>query len=469
MLTKTTKKPAQQSTLVNQAHRPFFQRQALLTPATPSLTMHAPGLANGGFYFGHIPVLQPKLSIGQPNNQYEQEADRVADQVMRMPDSVASVTGRPQGMLQRTCASCANEYAGAARQERSVQEANLCPKCRVQAKPLIRQMPPLLQREMGTTPEEDEEDKTHLQTKLWLQTKLNRHEKPIQAGAAPGNTPAVTSGVASGINAMQGRGQTLSPATRGFMETRFGRDFSQVRVHTDTNAVKIARQINARAFTVGQDIAFASGQYQPHTPSGKRLLAHELTHTIQQTGTIQRQGGKSPKPKPKNVYEDCTTSQKAAIGTAFTNALGYVNTAVNALNTAYSSHPKISARVKSMLQQHFHTTKKKDIGKILSKFRDIQNAMSRGINFECETDCDAGTGGYVWKFLFWSVGDVHICFNLFNKISQLQREETVIHEIAHRHAGVGDKAYHWQAKYKSLSAKKAMDNADSYAVFARRL
>lgn len=95
--------------------------------------------------------------------------------------------------------------------------------------------------------------------------------------------------------------------------------------------------------------------------------------------------------------------------------------------------------------------------------------MSSGINFECETDCDKGVGGYVWKFLFWEVGDIHICFKLFNTISSLKQEEVIIHEVAHRHAGVDDEAYHWQPKYKTLSAKDAMDNADSYAVFARRL
>lgn len=79
-------------------------------------------------------------------------------------------------------------------------------------------------------------------------------------------------------------GQPLDPTTRAFVEPRFGHDFSQVRVHTDAKAVESARSINALAYTVGQDIVFGAGQYQPRTRTGQKLLAHELSHTIQQGG-----------------------------------------------------------------------------------------------------------------------------------------------------------------------------------------
>jgi hypothetical protein len=79
-------------------------------------------------------------------------------------------------------------------------------------------------------------------------------------------------------------GQPLDSATRSFMESRFGHDFSRVRVHTDVKAIESARAVQARAYTVGQNMVFGSGQYIPHTTDGKRLLAHELTHVVQQTG-----------------------------------------------------------------------------------------------------------------------------------------------------------------------------------------
>jgi len=91
---------------------------------------------------------------------------------------------------------------------------------------------------------------------------------------------------------MRGGGAPLDPTTRAFMEPRFGHDFSQVRVHTDARAATVARSLDALAFTVGDDIAFAPGQYRPGSDEGRALLAHELTHTLQQTGgaaRVQRQ------------------------------------------------------------------------------------------------------------------------------------------------------------------------------------
>jgi len=102
-------------------------------------------------------------------------------------------------------------------------------------------------------------------------------------------------------------GQPLDPAMRGFMEPSFGRDFSQVRVHTDPKAAESARAMDALAFTVGRDVVFASGQYAPDMESGRRLLAHELAHVVQQgagvpaavsgsKGQLQRKN--APKPDP---------------------------------------------------------------------------------------------------------------------------------------------------------------------------
>src|SRR5579875_1886798 len=83
---------------------------------------------------------------------------------------------------------------------------------------------------------------------------------------------------------LRSSGQPLDRETRAFMEPRFGHDFSKVRLHTDERAKESARSVHAHAYTVGNDIAFASGAYQPQTSSGQRLLAHELTHVVQQRG-----------------------------------------------------------------------------------------------------------------------------------------------------------------------------------------
>jgi hypothetical protein len=83
---------------------------------------------------------------------------------------------------------------------------------------------------------------------------------------------------------LRSTGQPLDPAARGFMESRFGHDFSQVRVHTNRAAAESATGLNALAYTVGQDMVFGAGQYSPDTPKGRRLLAHELTHVVQNDG-----------------------------------------------------------------------------------------------------------------------------------------------------------------------------------------
>jgi hypothetical protein len=81
-------------------------------------------------------------------------------------------------------------------------------------------------------------------------------------------------------------GQPLDATTRGFMEPRFGHDFAHVRVHADAKAAESARAVNALAYTAGHDVVFGAGQYKPNTSAGRQLVAHELSHTIQQRAAI---------------------------------------------------------------------------------------------------------------------------------------------------------------------------------------
>ncbi|MGA7937014.1 MAG: DUF4157 domain-containing protein, partial [Kovacikia sp.] len=102
-------------------------------------------------------------------------------------------------------------------------------------------------------------------------------------------------------------GLPLDAATRDFMEPRFARDFSQIRIHANPTAARSATEIDARAYTVGNNVVFAPGEFAPSTPRGRELLAHELVHTVQQAGTagtIQRRPAVSPNkkiPKPQIV------------------------------------------------------------------------------------------------------------------------------------------------------------------------
>ena len=123
---------------------------------------------------------------------------------------------------------------------------------------------------------------------------VQRKEDASGGGAAAAATPEVDHELHSGTR------ETLPPSTLSFMEERFGNDFSNVRVHSSERAAESAESINARAYTSGNDIVFNSGEYQPHTPSGQRLLAHELAHTLQQTGGVQRKQS----PAPASIVDD---------------------------------------------------------------------------------------------------------------------------------------------------------------------
>jgi len=183
----------------------------------------------------HSQTIQAKLTIDQPNDVYEQEADRVAEQVMHMPEQ----------KVQRQVEKEDDEL--------------------VQTKPLAETITSLVQRQTDNINESEKEDEELVQTK-----------------AEPGHTPAIPSRFSDNINAMRGGGQPMSASSREFFESRFGADFSAVRLHTNANAAQTASDIHARAFTVGKDIALDAGQYAPETSEGKKLLAHELTHVVQQ-------------------------------------------------------------------------------------------------------------------------------------------------------------------------------------------
>ncbi len=196
------------------------------------------------------PLLQTKtLTIGAANNRYEREAD----EVMRMSVPHDALT-LGDARISRKCESCLLGKAA-------------CPGCkedeeRIQRKPQISKNTGFLQRQ----PEEEEEDEDEL-----LQTK-----------AVSGGARAVSSDVCSRIEVLRGGGRPLPESTRAFFEPWFGHDFSQVRVHSSTLASTVANAVHAKAFTLGNNIIFGADQYSPVSLDGQRLLAHELTHVVQQ-------------------------------------------------------------------------------------------------------------------------------------------------------------------------------------------
>ena len=159
--------------------------------------------------------VQSKLKIGQPNDKYEQEADRIAEQVIKMPESQ---------IQKKTCSSC-NES----------DEENI------------------MTYSNGTASE-------------FADTKIENE-----------------------ISNSKGRGKGLPPDTLEFMESRFGTDFSNVKIHTDQQSTELNEKLNAQAFTLGNDIYFNSDKFSSNSKSGQQLLAHELVHIIQQINLSSKQ------------------------------------------------------------------------------------------------------------------------------------------------------------------------------------
>jgi hypothetical protein len=106
-------------------------------------------------------------------------------------------------------------------------------------------------------------------------------QRLVRKNGTSGAAPSVAQPIVPGI--LNSSGQPLDQVTRAFMESRFGQDFSAVRVHAGAAAEHSARAMNANAYTVGNDIVFGSGQFAPETAAGRRLIAHELTHVVQQS------------------------------------------------------------------------------------------------------------------------------------------------------------------------------------------
>ncbi len=170
--------------------------------------------------------LQTRLTVNQPGDVYEQEADRVAGQVMQR----MSKPGNRQS-IQR--------------------EAFPEPEDQLQMKSLADSITPLVQRKGGKV--------------------------------------AATSDLENSIQQARGSGQPLADDIRQPMEQSFGTDFSGVKIHTDNRSDQLNQSVQARAFTTGQDIFFRQGEYSPESHGGKELLAHELTHVVQQNGgAVQR-------------------------------------------------------------------------------------------------------------------------------------------------------------------------------------
>ena len=187
-------------------------------------------------------VVQAKLTVNAPGDIYEQEADRIADEVISAEKS--------QVQRQEEEEEEEEEEVQAQRQEKEEEE---------------------LQAQRQPAEEEEEEQ--------------------VQAQSAEGQPDTVSENIEARINNARGSGHPLSENVREPMEQAFEADFSDVRVHNDSEANLLNEQLSARAFTTARDIFFRQGEYSPGSDNGRRLIAHELTHVVQQgKGRVSKDG-----------------------------------------------------------------------------------------------------------------------------------------------------------------------------------
>lgn len=270
------------------------------------------------------PTIQKKMSVGSANDVYEIQADAMANKVMRMTDSSNQNFTQTGALIQKKCSHCEQEE-------------------KVQMKPLSEETTPLIQRHSSEN-----------------------------ASYAPSH-------VESQINNSKGGGSIMDSETKNFMETRFGTDFSEVKIHTGSQAVQMSRELNAQAFTVGNDVYFNEGKYSPHSDNGKHLLAHELTHTVQQGGGIGR------KIQKLGANPGCNKVQSNAIHQAIYNARGWTNTTLRTI-----ASDRNSAKISSALRRNFGNTYGviSNLDLIVGRIRSVNHSLGT-MPYTCDDGTDA--------------------------------------------------------------------------------
>ena len=249
---------------------------------------------------------QAKLSVGKADDAYEKEADSVADKVVqRMENGAfrASETFFPPATIQK-----------------KTEEENM----EIQQKPLSGSITPLVQlksvedgqirdkceeceKETAISEASEEDGISKIQKKCEA---CEQKEESIQKKSSK-NVSTSTSRIESTLKSTKGSGTPLPKNPKVQLEQSFGADFGRVRIHNNSTSVRLSRALGAQAFTNGNDIYFNSGKFNPSTKSGKHLLAHELTHVIQQNkgihNNIQRACENSPGTVPATGMGGCST------------------------------------------------------------------------------------------------------------------------------------------------------------------
>ena len=322
--------------------------------------------------FSQIPVssgkpftLQPKLTIGKPNNRYEQEADRVADQVLQKLTSDSAISGglsaESTSLVQRQCANCqslSEKHTEADKEESSLQLEELVSTAQtapyLQRKLTVenadsrnhsfisasinrdvlnssatpqRHKPLPIQRQTENSPENGTEAELLEEDLLSIEvagkdedqaTVQNKKADAIESFQNAKESPDLE----AELSRSRSSGTSLPRDTQQKMQTAFGADFSQVQIHTDQRADSLARSLHAKAFTTGNHIYFRNAHFDTSSSQGKRLIAHELTHVVQQQPYLQEiPSSQQRNQEPQLVSADPASKSFSAQATTATQPL----------------------------------------------------------------------------------------------------------------------------------------------------
>jgi hypothetical protein len=395
------------------------------------------------------PRVQTKLRVSEPNDPLEREADRVADRVVASGPNGAFHQGALAGPgVQRMCAECEDEVATK----------------RADTDTVHRQAEPA-----------DEEDE-QVMTKRYDGADLQRQteepgeeeEEQLLTKSKDGSTNRGTAdaAVASGI----GTGKPLPAGLRSYFEPRFGQSFENVRIHTDGPANAASEDLNARAFTYGRDIAFASGEYQPDTVEGRRLMAHELAHTVQQgqnRRSVQRKVDKSKvdcrnpsKRKQRTVGKDPVATIAAADARAI-KQIDFVISLLEAgrqkiIDGAPIAWPTLSDAVAVGLKKRFGLdyndkavwtgTGAGSVFILIERYKAVRNLLASGnLSYICLAPKKIKRSYYTgegcageWAFAFEGENEMFLCKPWW-KASTDHKATTLMHEAIHVvYSAIGD-------------------------------
>jgi hypothetical protein len=330
-------------------------------------------------------------------------------------------------------------------------------------------------------------------------------------GHGPGTAPSIVHDV------LRSSGQPLDAATRQFFEPRFSHDFSRVRIHADEKAAHSAREVSALAYTVGSNVVFAAGQYRPSSPAGRQLIAHELTHVVQQshsssrghagsilldapanpleaqaertsaavmsatrnsggklgatihsTGLLQRAPAdpapaKDQPPAPKAEFSDCDKDLQDDLRAKQAPALDHANRAITALSKGWKD---MDPGDQGSFRQFFDPSGSGEIDDsfvkdVRSNYQIIHGYM-QNLSFACNpgdhTLC--GTSASLCRKggnLMWTCfGALHVCPGPYRTATDAFKIETMIHESTHNALHTTDREYHNSPDFNRLKPRGSL-------------